>query len=341
LLAEAKEALGTLNGIGQTLPSAQLLLQPLQSREAISSSGIEGTYVTPQQLLLYELDPTEPACGDDRAADSVEVRNYGLALEHGRTSLTKLPIGNRLIREMHRLLMQGVRGRNKAPGEFRRWQAQLGSRGRFIPPPAGEVDQLMINFEKYANTNDDRHDPLVKSFMLHYQFETIHPFGDGNGRVGRALLALMIYEWLGHSLPWLYMSAYFERYRDEYVDHMFRVSSEGAWDDWIEFCLHGVVAQARDSIRRCNQLNDLRAELHQRVAKPSRRTHQLIEGLFASPVATITSVAQRFGTHYQTAQADIEKLVAAGVLEEIADSRPRSFCSPEILHIAFGELETT
>lgn len=339
LVVEAKEALGRLDGIGQTLPNPLLLLRPLQNREAISSSSIEGTYVTPQQLLLYELDPKEPTGTEDQVADWAEVANYNRALQHGCELTDSLPIGNRLIRAMHKVLMQGVRGHDKTPGEFRRWQVQLGSRGRYIPPHAGEVDRLMSNFEKYANADDHRYDPLVKSFLLHYQFEAIHPFGDGNGRVGRALLSLMIYKWHGHAMPWLYMSAYFERYRDEYVENMFRISTTGAWDDWIEFCLRGAVAQATDAVRRCKLFNNLRTDFHERVKKPSRRSHQLVESLFEFPVMTIPSVSRRFDVQYHTAKKDVEILVDAGVLTEMTDSRPRSFSAPEILHVAFGELD--
>jgi Fic family protein len=340
LVVEAKEALGTLDGIGQTLPNPLLLLRPLQNREAISSSSIEGTYVTPQQLLLYELDPKEPAGADDQVADSAEVANYNRALQHGCELTESLPIGNRLIRAMHKVLMQGVRGHDKTPGEFRRWQVQIGSRGRYIPPQAGDVDGLMNNFEKYANVDDRRYDPLVKSFLLHYQFEAIHPFGDGNGRVGRALLALMIYKWHGHAMPWLYMSTYFERFRDEYVENMFRISTTGAWDNWIEFCLRGAIAQATDAVRRCKLFNSLRADFHERVKKPSPRSHQLVESLFEFPVVTIPSVSRSFDIQYHTAQADVEKLVSVGILKEIADSRPRSFNAIEIFHVAFDELET-
>ncbi|MEX2287726.1 MAG: Fic family protein [Planctomycetaceae bacterium] len=337
LLAEAKEALGTLNGIGQTLSDPHLLLRPLQSREAIASSSIEGTYVTPEQLLLYELNPRDPKSAHDRVADWHEVLNYAKALEHGCKMLDTLPVCNRVILQMHGILMRGVRGWNKSPEQFRRCQVQIGSSGRFIPAPWTEVEPLMGDLEQYINSDDDPLDSLVRSYIVHYQFEAIHPFMDGNGRVGRCLLALMIYKTSGHVLPWLYMSAFYERYREEYVNNLFAVSAEGAWDRWIEFCLRGTIAQANDSIWRCNQFNRLRLEFHARLDAHSPRTHPLVESLFKSPVIDIPSIARQFGITYATAREDIRRLVKAKILYEMEDHRPKSFFSPEIMRIAYGE----
>ena len=341
LLADAKEALGTLNGIGQTLPDPQLLLRPLQNREAISSSSIEGTFVTPEQLLLFELDPREAQSASGPLADWNEVFNYSRALLHGCELLATLPLCNRLIREMHGILLAGVRGHHKNPGQFRNCQVQIGSAGRFIPPPPKEAESLMGNLERYLNHDDAQFDPLVRCFIVHYQFEAIHPFADGNGRVGRALLALMIYQWLGHTMPWLYMSAYYEQYREEYVDGLFNISTQGKWLEWIEFCLRGTVVQANDSIRRCHQFNALRVEFHQRVDTPSPRTHALIESLFRTPAMTIPSVSRQFGIAYHTAQADIERLASVGIVHETPGEYPRTFFAREVLSVAFGTADAT
>ncbi len=336
LLAEAKAALGTLNGIGQVLPDPQLLLRPLQTREAITSSSIEGTHVTAQQLLLYELDPREPHSASDQAADCKEVFNYGRALERGLELLKSIPICKRLIREVHDVLMAGVRGERSDPGRFRKCQVQIGSSGKFIPPPHGEVERLLDLLETYIHCDDSRYDPLVRCYLVHYQFEAIHPFMDGNGRVGRALLALMTSQWHGHTLPWLYMSAYFERFRDEYANYLFDVSSKGAWEQWVEFCLRGTVEQANDSIRRCHQFIALRSEFHARVKAPSARTHQLIETLFKSPLLTISWVTKTFDIAYHTAQSDIERLVTANILQELPGEYPRAFVAKEIMDAAYG-----
>lgn len=337
LLVEAREALGTLDGIGQVLPDPLLLLRPLQTREAIASSSIEGTYVTPKQLLIYELDPRDPHSQSDQAVDSNEVLNYCRALQLGLKRLNEIPVCKRLIREMHSVLMMGVRGRRSAPGEFRSCQVQIGASGRFIPPPAGDVEQLMDSLEKYIHCDDERFDPLVRCYLVHYQFEAIHPFMDGNGRVGRVLLALMTAKWLGHSMPWLYMSAFFEQFRDEYMRRLFDVSTRGAWAEWIEFCLRGTIVQAQDSIRRCHQFNALRVEFHARVKDASSRTHPLIEQLFHSPVLTISWVSKRFDITYHTAQSDIERLVKANVLSELPGEYPRTFVAHEIMRAAYGQ----
>ena len=336
LLTEARASLGKLDGIGQTLPDPHLLLRPLQNREAISSSSIEGTYVTPEKLLLYDLDPREPQSANEEAADWREVFNYGRALEQAALRLKDMPFCNWVIREMHSILMDGVRGREKGPGEFRKVHVQIGSSGRFVPPPAVEVERLMDNLQAFMNLEESGYDPLVACFLVHYQFETIHPFKDGNGRVGRALLAMMSYKKLGLAMPWLYMSAFYEEYREEYVQHLFDISTDGRWTEWIDFCLRGVIEQANDSIRRCNQLNRLRAEFHEGCDDHSSRTYRIIDELFRSPVVTVASTSKHFAITYHTARSDLEKLVKAKVLEELPNHHPRTFYAPRIMDIAYG-----
>lgn len=338
LLADAKEALGTLNGIGQTLPAPDLLLKPLQSREAISSSAIEGTYVDPRQLLLYDIDPQEPTSEEGPQADQKEVSNYRKALELGCEFADEGPILNRHLLEMHRLLMQGVRGAKKSPGEFRRVQVQIGANGKYVPPTAGEVPRMMAQLERYINEPDQRFDPLVRSYLVHYQFEAIHPFVDGNGRIGRVLLALMTKQLLGHRRPWLYMSGYFEKYREEYVGLLHDVSTRGAWQTWIEFCLRGTIAQAQDSIDKCEKIQSLRDQYHglvQEVATP--RSHAIIDRLFQSPVMTASQVADLFAISFPTAQKDLRRLCEASILQEDKETHPRNYYAPELLRIAYEE----
>jgi len=337
LLVEAKEALGKLDGIGLILPDPKLLVRPLQGREAITSSNIEGTFVTAQELLLFEINPTEPSRVSDRKAEWQEVHNYGRSIEIGIKLLNSMPFCNRLIRDMHATLMHGVRGRDKMPGQFRKHQVQIGSAGKFIPPPSSKVDELMNNLESYINNDCTEHDPLIKAFVVHYQFEAIHPFLDGNGRIGRALLALMVYKWLNHSSPLLYMSAFFERFKDEYMDGLYRVSCDGDWNRWIEFCLRGVAEQANDSVNRCRQLNDLRNNFHSRVSNKSPRTHDIIESLFSSPVVKIAPLSKRFKISYPTAKADVIALEEAGILAEFSGGKPKTYFSPEIMKIAYRE----
>lgn len=338
-LAEAREALGTLNGIGQTLPNPQLLLRPLQTREAITSSSIEGTHVTAAQLLLYELDPTEPSSKDGRMAEQQEVFNHSRALQHGLTLLGELPFCNRLFKEVHAVLMDGVRGYDKSPGQFRNTQVQIGSHGRFIPPPNSEVAGLMDNFEQYINSDHPHLDPLVRCFLVHYQFEAIHPFRDGNGRVGRVLLTLMICRWMKHAMPWLYMSAFFERFRDEYVNNLFAVSAGARWSQWIEFCLRGTIEQANDSIRRCHEFKRLHETYYEQIRSqgPSPRSHQIIDMLFTYPVLTIPAIVKALGVSYPTARSDLEFLVTCGVLKDNPQAHPRTFRAQQIMRIAFDD----
>ncbi|PXF59451.1 MAG: Fic family protein [Deltaproteobacteria bacterium] len=337
LLSKARESLARLDGIGRTLPNPELLLHPLQSREALRSSSLEGTYASPQQLLLFELEPREPKSESDPANAWLEVSNYGRALRQGMHFLQRLPLCLRLIRELHKTLLTGVRGKDKAPGEFRKLQVQIGSDRRFIPPPANYLPACLDAFEKRLNQEDLNYDPLVRCYMLHYQFEAIHPFIDGNGRVGRVLLSLMVYKWCDLTMPWLYMSAFFEQYKDEYIDNLFRVSSRGEWERWIEFCLRGTVAHAEDSVRRCDALRILKERYIQKAGGLSVRAHTIIDDLFTSPVLRIPDVAKKYSITYPTAKTDVQGLVKEDVLQEIEDIRPRTFFSPDIFEIAYGE----
>lgn len=339
LLVEARESLGTLNGIGSILPDPDLLIRPQQTREAIQSSKIEGTIVTPKQLLLYELDPREPASAEGRLADWREVFNYSSALTRGCSMLAELPICNRIIKAMHWELMQGARGERKLPGQFRPMQVQIGSSGRYVPPPASEIERLMGNLETHLNENATALDPLVECFITHYQFEAIHPFADGNGRVGRCLLALMVYLKLNHKMPWLYLSPYFEKYEDEYASNLFRVSTHGDWERWVEFCLHGTIRQAKDSISRCERLNKLSEDYHERLTAPTPRTHTVVRHLFKNPIVNIAKVKMICGTTSRnTAQRDIDRLVDAGILSLLRERRPRSYYAKEIWEIAYGDM---
>ena len=338
LLSDAKERLGTLNGIGRTLPNPELLLRPLQSREALRSSSLEGTYATPEELLLFEKSADkEPTSEGDRRNAWLEVFNYGESLRLGMELLGSLPFSLRLVRAIHERLLRGVRGRERTPGDIRRTQVCIGSDRRFVPPPIDRLPDTLSELEKYMNTEDSEPDGLVRCYLLHYQFEAIHPFLDGNGRVGRALLSLMIYKLCGHHMPWLYMSAFFERFKDEYVDKLFKVSAEGAWDDWLEFCLRGTIEQANDSIRRCEELRELRDKYAARLDRGSVRTHQIVERLFTDPIVTAPEIEKALNVSYPTARRDLDLLVQAGILRLIERTHPMAFCAHEVFAIAYRE----
>ena len=336
LIASAREELARLDGIGRTLPDPELLLRPLQSREAIRSSSLEGTYASAEELLLFELNPAEPAAASDRANDWREVFNYAEALRRGTLLLRTLPLSLRLIREMHATLLNGVRGRDRAPGEFRRTQVHLGSDRRYIPPPPNELEACLDDFEKFLHEADDI-DPLIRAFIAHYQFEAIHPFIDGNGRVGRALLSLCAYQWCRLSHPWLYVSPFFDRHKDEYIEALLAVSSEGAWDRWLHLCLRATIDVCRDAIDRCDQLRRIRDEYHAKADRASGRMHALIEGLFSNPIVRIADAARRLNVTYPTAKSDILKLVDLGILEELQSVSPKAYYSRAIFNAAYHE----
>ncbi|HYC61251.1 MAG TPA: Fic family protein [Thermoanaerobaculia bacterium] len=336
LLASAKEELARLDGIGRILPRPELLLRPLQSREAIRSSSLEGTYASAEELLLFELDQQDRSGPADRVNDWQEVFNYAEAVRLGTELLTTLPLSLRLIREMHAKLLTGVRGRDRAPGEFRRNEVHIGSDRRYVPPPANELLPRLDDFEKFLNEAEGI-DPLVRTYIAHYQFEAIHPFVDGNGRVGRALLSLCAYKWCGLSRPWLYVSPYFDRHKDEYIDRLFAVSATAAWEPWLELCFRATIAVCRDAVRRCEQLAKLREEYHAKADRASGRMHALIEQLFTNPFVRVTEVRHRLGVTYPTANSDIAKLVELGILEKLDRAYPKAFFSPAIFDAAYRE----
>jgi Fic family protein len=314
-------------------------LRPLEDREAIRSSRLEGTYVTARELLLFEIEPREVKSEGDAANDQREVLNYRRALVHGVNS--ELPLSLRLIRELHATLLTGVRGRDHAPGEFRRVQVAIGANHRFVPPPPQLVMECLDALEKYFHYKDCPYDPLVNCFLIHYQFETIHPFNDGNGRVGRLLLAIMLKHYCDFSKPWLYMSEYFERHREEYVQKLFNVSALADWDGWIEYCLRGTVFQVRDTIQRCERLRKIREDFTRRITAVggSVRLTQIVEDIFYSPFVRIADLPERLKVTYPTAKADVDRLVQAGILKELENVSPKTFYAPEVFNVAYEEMD--
>jgi cell filamentation protein, protein adenylyltransferase len=340
LLMEAHKALARLDGTGKHLPSPEILLRPLQNREAQRSSSLEGTYTEPEEQLLFQIDPRYPTSSEDPVNAYREVFNYAKALRLRKESRDKLPLSLRLIRRLHEVLLEGVRGADTSPGEFRKLQVHIGRPPRFIPPPPDLVPELLDTFEKHLH-RAQTYDPLVGAFLVHYQFEAIHPFRDGNGRVGRLLLAVMIAEWCGLSDQWLYMSAYFDKNKDTYTDTLFDISAKGDWEGWIRFCLEGVTFQAEDTEHRCEQLVELNRTFREKVADigGSYRLSSIIDDLFEFPMVQVPSLAQKFNVTYPTANADVLKLVKAGILEQVErrENATKTFCASQILETTFRE----
>ena len=295
LNAEAERAVGELAGLGRMLPNPHLFIRPFLRREAVLSSRIEGTRSDLTDLYLYEggqlalpgLEPNDPALADVR-----EVYNYVQALEYGLAELERGPVNLWLMRNMHNLLLQGVRGQYRSPGEFRATQNWIGgdtiNNAVFVPPPVIELQPALDSLATYLYSQDD-FPPLVRLAFIHYQFEAIHPFLDGNGRIGRLLLSLLLVNWRLLSLPLLHLSAFFERQRQTYYDLLLGVSQRDGWKPWVEFFLEGVVYQARDTATRVKQIQDLqhawRSLLHEH--KESASTIRLADYLFESPIITV------------------------------------------------------
>ena len=338
LLLEAKEKLMLLEGLGRPLREPDILFQPLQGREAIQSSALEGTYATPRELLLFELEPKQPTEQDDPATARKEVFNYQLALRYAASS--DLPLSLRFIRKLHEILQEGVRGGGQTPGKIRQLQVAIGSSRRFVPPPPQYLSECLDTFERYLHASND-YNPLVDCFLAHYQFEAIHPFRDGNGRVGRILLAMMIQQRCKLTRPWLYLSDYFAMYRDEYVHCLFRVSTHNSWTEWVEFCLRGTAQQADSTIERCDQLRLLKDDYMRRLdgVRGSIRLHTIVDDLFRLPMVRISDLAERLGVTYPTAKVDVERLVEAGILTELSDTLVKTFHAAEIVHIVYAGIE--
>lgn len=343
LLADAREHLVRLSERGRVFGNPALLIEPLQSREALTSSSLEGTYSSPKELL-FELNASEQQKSDkpDRKSDPREVANYVRALRHGfdRLRTDTLPLSKRLIAEMHGLLMSDVRGSEKGAGQFRTRQVHLGSDRRFVPPPPGDVMlKCLDDFEKFMNEHANAYDPLVLSYLVHYQFEAIHPFMDGNGRIGRALLALTTFRWSNLSLPLLYMSAYFERYKDEYISNLFKISTHGDWDTWITFCLRGTIEQCKDALNRIDRLHGVLISMLSTVEERnlSVRIKNIIPRLFVSPVFSVAQVKRWSNTSMPTARADVEKMIETGLVRYLEGERPKLYCADGIFKAAYAD----
>jgi Fic family protein len=340
LLMKAREELARLDGVGKHLPNPQLLLTPLQNREAQRSSSLEGTFATPEQLALFEMAPNDTSLEKDTLEATQEVSNYGKALRFRDETQQQLPVSLRLIRVLHKILLEGTHRSNAIPGEFRRGQVIVGSSARYVPPPVNLLAGCLDHFEKYLH-QPKKLDLLVEAFLVHYQFEAIHPFGDGNGRIGRLLLAITTQDWCGLSGQWLYMSAYFDTHKDEYIDRLFSVSTNADWEGWVEFCLKGVIEQSIDTQQRCSLLLDLRETYKQQLtdAKSPARLSLLMDGLFTNPVATASGVMQKYHVSHPTARADLDTLCKFGILKEVQlkQRRQKGYFCPDIFHITYED----
>jgi cell filamentation protein, protein adenylyltransferase len=342
-LSDAERELSKLTTLAANLRFPKLLIQPFVRQEAVLSSRIEGTRASLMDLYAYE---SEQLSFIEAADDVREVHNYVRAMDYGLERLQTLPVSLRLIREIHAKLMENVRGGNLSPGEFRQTQNWIGPAGAtlqtatFVPPPVEEMLIALDQLEKFIYAGSDI-PALARVGMIHYQFEAIHPLLDGNGRVGRLLIVLILCEWGSLSQPLLNLSIYFERYRQEYYDRLLEVSQRGAWGDWLRFFLRGVSSQAQDGIQRLGKLEVLRMK-YQAIAEAERqvkRMEQILDFLFMRPVLSIRQLEAELGVTYPVAKRYIEKLIQAGILKELTGhARNRIFRAEEIYKtLAEGE----
>jgi Fic family protein len=331
LLAEASHALGRLDGSVLTLPDPDLFVFMYVRKEAVLSSQIEGTQSSLQDLLEAEAHILSP----ERPADVREVINYVNAMNHGLERLATLPVSVRLIREIHERLLKGVRGHKLAPGELRRTQNWIGPGGctlneaTFVPPPPDAVPEALSDLERFLHEKDDL-PVLVKVGLAHAQFETIHPFLDGNGRVGRLLITFLLCERGVLHKPVLYLSYYFKRHRQEYYDRLQAVRDAGDWEGWLAFLLRGITdvsAQAADTVRRISDLRErFRGRVTQSFGGAVGSGLKVLESLFKRPIVGVKDVQSITKTTYPAANQLVQRMVDLGVLREITgQARNRRF----------------
>ncbi len=334
-LSSADRAIGRLAGEGRRLPNPHLLIRPFIRREAVLSSRIEGT-----QATLGELLADEAGVNVERSPDDLrEVGNYVAALEFGLERLETLPPSLRLVREMHELLMRGVRGDIAMPGEFRRTQNWIGPPGctlsdaTYVPPPPSELMSCLDAWERFLHNNTLP--PLVHAALVHSQFEAVHPFLDGNGRVGRLLITLLLVNQGIIPSPLLYLSAYFEATREEYYARLLGVTENGEWGKWLTYFLTGVALQSDDAVDRIQRIDDLFSQWKHELAQvQSRLPERALELFVENPFWSVTNVAGRLEVAFTTAQRAIDRLESAGIVAQVGESRRnRVYCAAEILEV--------
>ena len=335
LLVKANKQLALLEGISSRIPNIHLFISMYVRKEALMSSQIEGTQATLEDVL-------DPMLEENTNRPVGDVVNYIKATDFAINRLKELPLCNRLIKEAHEVLLQGVRGQNKSPGEFRHSQNWIGAAGcnlqnaRYIPPSVEDMIQAMSELEKYIN-GDDELDVLIRAGLIHYQFETIHPFLDGNGRIGRLLITLFLMEKKVLSTPTLYISYFLKKNRIEYYDRMNEVRLKGNYEQWIKFFLEGVYESAKDAVETIDKLTSLHDNYCLRIEGLGRRTKnamRVFEYLESNPIIEIQKTAKELDIAFNTMSSIVKDLISIGVLEQTStQSRNRTFAYKEYLEI--------
>lgn len=325
MLSEADRALSRLDGVVTVLPNSDLFIAMYVKKEALLSSQIEGTQASLEGVLRFEadLDPEEDI------NEVKEVINYIKALNYGIARLSDLPISNRLIKEIHRILIQGTRGTSKTPGEFRKIQNWIGvpgatlSEANFVPPPPEKVPELMSELEKFIHQKDEI-PPLVKIALIHAQFETIHPFLDGNGRVGRLLITFYLYCKKILSHPLLYLSVYLKKNRSRYYDLLMEIREQDRWEEWLKFFLEGIKEVSEEALTLAKEIITLKEKLLKTLFLNKISSIYAVEFLnllFIKPIITSTDIVKNLNTSKETANQLIRKFEKINIIREISGKK--------------------
>ena len=345
-LGNAMQAIGELKGACRRLSNPYILISPLQRREALTSSAMEGTFTTADDLALAEV-------GIERDHDDStrEVRNYLRALNESLRMLDDLPICHRVITSAHEILLSGLsssRGAQKRPGEYKVDQNWIGGRlienARFVPPPPVETRACMDAVEVYINREGvDFPTPLMDLALVHYQLETIHPFADGNGRVGRMLISIMAVKSGLLDLPVLYVSPALEHDKDEYIDLLFNVSARGEWVAWLNFFFNKIVAACQDTVSTIDRLIDLQDNYRKLAGAAVRSANaiSLVDSLFERQAVTVTAAAEKLSVTYAAAKKTIDKLEELGILTEVPGIYPKTFIATGVMNAARPDIQET
>lgn len=338
LNGRAERALGHLAGVAFRLPDPHVLIGPFMRREAVLSSKIEGTVASLTDLVAFEAAAARQA---PSPSDVREVSNYVRALDWGLSPQQELPVSKRLIRGLHEILMSDVRGQERTPGEFRTYQNHIGRPGSkienaiYVPPPPLEMARTIDELERYLHEPSDLPD-LIRLAIVHYQFEAIHPFGDGNGRVGRLLISLLLVKQGILPAPLLSLSAFFDRHRADYYGLLLDVSLHGAWERWIAYFLEGVADQAADAVQRATRLLELRDDYQHRLyrTRGSAAPLRLLDEIFTRSALTIARAREILGVTPAWASKAVRRLVEAGIVREVTGrERYRIYIASEALDV--------
>ncbi|MBQ9817183.1 MAG: Fic family protein [Proteobacteria bacterium] len=334
-IGEARGNLSELEAVTRLIPSTDLFITMYVRKEALISSQIEGTQCTLDDVL-------DPSVAEHANEDVADVVNYVHALQYAIQRLTELPLCNRLLRDVHAELMRGVRGQEKNPGEFRRSQNWIGAANcglkdaRYIPPNVEDMEQNMRDLERYMN-EDESYDPLIRASLIHYQFETIHPFLDGNGRIGRMLVILYLMQQNLLSKPVLYVSYYLKKNQLEYYDRMAEIRKNGNYEQWVKFFLRSIAEAARDSVNMAYQLSSLRNQHLSMISEDKRSSRDLallLEYIEQHPIMDIQHVSSALSMTFNKVSRLIKKMIEMDILSETSNrQRNRVFCYHKYLDV--------